>query len=157
MLENAVIRDFHQREYTYDEMIEKIKEYDRAGFNFYIGTDSQVIKRKISIVTAICCHKEGGGDSKIFYVKERIRKKDYPSLRARMLLEAYRSIEAAMEIEPFISNRLSVHLDVGDTNRSKTSKFHKELEFLVQAQGYDCSIKPDSWAASSVADRMAKS
>jgi predicted RNase H-related nuclease YkuK (DUF458 family) len=157
MLEDKIIRDFHQREYIYDEMIQKIREFDKAGFSFYVGTDSQIIKRKISIVTCICCHKEGAGESKIFYIKERLKKKDYPSLRMRMLLEAYRSIEAAMEIEPHITNRLSVHLDVGSTKRSKTAKFHKELEFLVQAQGYLCAIKPDSWAASAVADRMAKS
>jgi len=156
MLKDKIIRDFHANEFSYNDVLQIIIQYDKDGYNFFIGTDSQIIKKKISIVTCICCHKEGGGDNKIFYIKERINRKDYSSLRARMLLEAYRSIEVAMEIEPYANNKLSVHLDVGDTKKSKTSLFHRELEFLVQSQGYECEIKPNSWAASSVADRMAK-
>lgn len=157
MFQDKTIRDFNHKEYNFTNMMDIIKDMDSRGYTFFIGTDSQVIKRNISIVTVICCIKELSAENKVFFIKEKLKKKEHPSLRSRMLLEAYRSIEAAMEIEPFIKNKLSVHLDVGNTSRSKTSKFHKELEFLVQAQGYECSIKPDSWAASSVADRMAKS
>jgi uncharacterized protein len=84
--------------------------------------------------------------------------KNSSALRMRMLLEAYRSVEAAMELEQFINNKLHIHLDIGaDSRKNKSSIARKELEYLVQAQGYECSIKPDAWAASSVADKVAKS
>jgi len=171
MLQDRVIRNLHNREYTYDEFVQIIKEYDRNGAEFYIGTDSQIIKKKISIVTCICvCVR---GSNKVFYIKDRLNKndlknmqmpafvlrqtKDISAIRLRMLLEAYRSIECAMEVEPYIKNKLHVHLDIGSTNKSRTSAFQKELEYLVQSQGYGCAIKPDSWAASAVADKMTKS
>lgn len=155
MLEDRQIRDLSQREYTYEEFIEALKECDSEGFNCYVGTDSQVVKRKISIVTCVCFYKEGGG-SRIFYVKDRLSRKKYPNLRTRMLLEAYQSIEAAMEIEPLLTNKLTIHLDVGSEEKNKTSRYHQELEFLVKSQGYFCQTKPDSWASSAVADRMVK-
>ena len=73
-----------------------------------------------------------------------------------MLLEAYRSIEIAMELENLFSNRLEVHLDVGDTIRSKTAAYEQELQSLVISQGYACVIKPFSWAGSAAADRIVK-
>jgi len=61
-----------------------------------------------------------------------------------------------MEIEHLIDNNLEVHLDVGNTIKSKTSAYEKELQALVRGQGYICAIKPNSWASSSVADKAAK-
>lgn len=169
MLKNKVIKDLSHREYTYDELIQNIKELDKIGAKFYIGTDSKVIKKKISIVTCICALTSKGNE--VFYIKDKISKndlknmqmpefvvsetKDRSALRLRMLLEGYRSLEVAMEIEPLIKNKLHVHLDVGtDIKNNKSAIASKELEYLVQAQGYECSMKPDAWAASAVADKV---
>lgn len=170
MLKEKIIKDLSGNEYSYEDFLSLVKTFDSKGAEFYIGTDSQIIKNKISIVTCVCACTEK--ENKIFYTKERISKKDLKkmqmpeyiidktkdrsALRLRMLLEAYRSIEAAMEVEPYIEGKLSVHLDIGGTSKSKTSVLQKELQFLVSAQGYECSIKPDSWAASAVADKVAK-
>jgi predicted RNase H-related nuclease YkuK (DUF458 family) len=164
VFKERIIRDLNQNKYTFDEFISMIKVFDEGGYDFYIGTDSQIIKRKISIVTCVCAVKEGEGKNKVFYVKERIKRREYPTLRTRMLLEAYRSIEAAMEIDGLVMNKLTIHLDVGDDNakpagarHSATTACQQELQFLVKAQGYNCFIKDNAWAASSVADRMVKS
>jgi predicted RNase H-related nuclease YkuK (DUF458 family) len=160
MLDEHTIRDFNQKPFTKEEFLKQLKAYDEDGFNVFIGTDSQIIKKKISIVTAVCFHKSGeevgSSSGKIFYMKEKISRKQYPNLRTRMLLEAYRSIELAMELEPLVSTKLEVHLDVGDTIRSKTSKYERELQALVLSQGYSCEIKPYSWASSAVADRVVR-
>ena len=184
MFQERTIRDFNQRTFSFEEFIRIIQEFDEKGYDFYVGTDSQIVKKKVSIVTCICVIPAEGfvfGDenaqNKIFYVKDKLKKKDlreqlnidlgdksYPSIRMRMLLEAYRSIEAAMEVEGYIDNLITVHLDVGDdetkppgSRSSATTAYQKELRFLVEGQGYLCDIKPDAWAASAVADRMAKS
>jgi predicted RNase H-related nuclease YkuK (DUF458 family) len=172
MLKDNQIRGLSQREYSYDELIQEIKRLDKLDAEFFIGTDSQVIKKKISIVTCVCAILPG--ENRVFYVKQKISKtdlknmsmpefiiektRDNSALRLRMLLEAYRSIEAAMEVEPYIKGKLNVHLDVGsDSKVSKSAIAQKELQYLVQSQGYECAVKPDAWAASAVADRVAKS
>lgn len=171
MLQDHTIRDLSHREYTYDNFIQTVKDLDKLGAEFYIGTDSQVIKKKICIVTCICAVRNG--KSRVFYVKQKISRKDLKgmsmpgyiidqtknssALRLRMLLEGYRSIEAAMDVQPFISKVMHIHLDVGtDSVKNKSSIALKELKNLVLSQGYECSVKPDAWAASAVADRVAK-
>lgn len=158
MFEDKIIRDLSQKEYSYNQFLKEILTYTSKNFNCYIGTDSQVLGKKISIVTCVCFHKSSdGGGSKIFYIKEKVGIKKYPTLRSKMLLEVYRSIETAIELEPYIKNKLTIHLDIGSSNKSDTSVYCQELQFLVKSQGYSCKIKPDSWASSSVADRMTKS
>jgi predicted RNase H-related nuclease YkuK (DUF458 family) len=87
-----------------------------------------------------------------------MKKELIPTLRARILYEAYRSIEIAIEMDRQIYGQLVVHLDVGaDAIKNKTARFEKELQILVRAQGFGCEIKPNSWASSSIADRFTKS
>lgn len=155
MLDEHIIRDLDKNIYSKDDFFDQLKLHNDNEFNVFIGTDSQVIKGKIEIVTAICFHKPGTS-GKIFYIKDKVNQKKHSSLRARMLLEAYRSVELAMELEPFVSNNLEIHLDVGDTIKSKTSAYESELQALVISQGFSCEIKPNSWASSSVADRVVK-
>lgn len=160
MLEEDIqIKDFSQKNHTLEEFLKLVKEYDKKGYDFFIGTDSQVFENHISIVTAICPRKmdEGFGTSgKIFYIKNRIDPRECPSLRARMLMEAYKSIEAAMDLDSYISGKISIHLDIGTGNKSETRIYTKELQYLVTAQGYECKVKPESWAAGAVADRFSK-
>jgi uncharacterized protein len=155
MLEGARILDFIGQPFSFEDAKEIIQKFDNEGYGLFIGTDSQVYKNKISIVTCLCLHKQGSS-GKIFYVKDTVPRKKYNTLRSRMLLEAYRSIEAAMELEGLIKNKITIHLDVGGTSKSKSSEYHRELSGLVEAQGYNCEIKPDAWASSAVADKVAK-
>jgi predicted RNase H-related nuclease YkuK (DUF458 family) len=156
MLDEHIIRDYNHKTYTKEEFLEQVKEYDRKGFNAYIGTDSKIVKRKVAIVTAVIFHDSSNG-GKIFYMKDRVSMKECPNLRMRMMLEAYRSVETAMELEKYLHHGLEIHLDVGDdVIKNKTSAYEKELQTLVVGQGYVCEIKPNSWASSSVADRFVK-
>lgn len=160
MLESKDIRDFKQRQYDFEQFEKILDEFKNSKYEVFIGTDSQVIKKRISIVTCMCFTKiqdTGHRSTRIFYIKDKLDQKKYPNLRMRMLLEAYTSIEVAMEIEKYMKERLTIHLDVGTTAKSKTSAYHKELEYLVESQGYKCEVKPDAWASSSIADRMTKS
>jgi predicted RNase H-related nuclease YkuK (DUF458 family) len=49
---------------------------------------------------------------------------------------------------------LEIHLDVGSNGATKT--LVKEVVGMVNGSGYSCKIKPDSYGASSVADRYTK-
>jgi predicted RNase H-related nuclease YkuK (DUF458 family) len=155
MIENYTIKDFHDVTYSFDDFLESVKWHSRMGYTVYIGTDSKVNKDKIFLVSVVCFHAPGTG-GKVFSIKEHISRKLYPTLRARMLLEASRSLEIAMQLDPHVDGKLEIHLDVGDTIKSKTSAYEQELQSLVVSQGYVCEIKPNSWASSSVADRVTK-
>ena len=158
--ETRIIRDLSNHIYDKNEFIDLIKSYNQKGYDFFIGTDSQVFSKHVSVVTAICPRRIddfSGQSGRVFYIKERLDRKEIQSLRARMLLEAYRSIETAMDLDPYITTKISIHLDVGSSGRSKTSMYQQELQYLVTAQGYECKIKPESWAAGGVADRFSKS
>jgi hypothetical protein len=155
MLENFTIKDFNGSVFESKDFYGEIDKHNKEGFNIYVGTDSKVYKDQIFLVTVICFHKDGSS-GKVFYIREFLQRKLYPSLRARMLLEANRSVEVAMDLEPLCKRKIEVHLDIGDTIKSKTSAYEKELQSLVVSQGYVCEIKPNSWASSSVADKVTR-
>ena len=158
MLKENIIRTFESGIISYDDFIEETKKLSKEGLDVYIGSDSQVIKKKLSIVTCVCFYKRGIRKNQIFYAKNKVLASRYPTLRSRMLFEAYKSLEAALELDPYIDNELTVHLDIGsDPIKCKTAKFEKELRMLVKSQGFGCEVKPDSWASSSIADRFTKS
>lgn len=155
LLEQHLIRDFSDKSYTKEEFLEQLKYYDENNFNIYIGTDSKIVKDQVVLVSAICFHKPGAS-GRIFYLKEKVSRKKCNTLRTRMLLEAYRSLEVAMIIDEYYVNHLEIHLDIGSTIKSKTSAYEQELTNLIVSQGYNCVIKPDSWASSSVADKVSR-
>lgn len=147
-----------QEEVSYDSFVKELKRLDKKGLDLYVGTDSQVIKNKICVVTCICFYKHGISENQIFYIKNRINSQMYPTLRSRILFEAYKSLEVALELDPMVSGKLTVHLDIGtDFKKNKTAKFKNELEVLFKSQGFGCEVKPNSWASSCIADRFTKS
>ncbi len=152
LLDDLPIRDFSGNNYSKDEFLEYVKKYDREEYGIYIGTDSQVVKDLLHIVTAVCFHKDGCS-GKIFLMKEKIKKQKCPTLRSRMLLEAYRSLEVAIDLDSIFTGHLEIHLDIGTTIKSKTSAYEKELTSLIVGQGFNCILKPDSWASSSCSDK----
>jgi hypothetical protein len=158
LLEENTIRTFDNGIISYSNFIKETKKLNSEGLDVYIGSDSQVIKGRLSIVTCICFYKRGINKNQIFYAKKKVPAERYPTLRSRMLFEAYKSLEAALEIDPYVNGKLTVHLDIGsDPTKCKTAKFEKELRMLIKSQGFGCEVKPDSWASSSIADRFTKS
>tara|TARA_R110002110_G_scaffold152232_4_gene344944 strand:- start:486 stop:974 length:489 start_codon:yes stop_codon:yes gene_type:complete len=162
MLEKKRITDLSGNEHSYEEFVKSIRKHDQEGFDTYIGTDSQINGGKIDIATCVIFVRRDspfGRDcsGKVFCFKERIPRKDYPNLRMRMMLEAYRSLETAMFLEKYINNTIHIHLDIGPSSRfNKTSAYKVELTGMVRSQGYECEIKPNAWAASGVADRACR-
>ena len=158
MLKESTLRNMSQKEVSYEDFLEELNRLNKKGLDLYIGTDSQVLKNKICIVTCICFYKRGISENQIFYIKNRVDSEKYPTLRSRIIFEAYKSLEIALELDPMISGKLTVHLDIGtDFKRNKTAKFKNELEILFKSQGFGCEVKPNSWASSCIADKFTKS
>ncbi len=154
MFEHKLIRDYNGQVYSPEQFLQHIKYYQNLNFNAYVGSDSKIDKNKITLVSVICFHQDGKS-GKIFYLKEKVNKKEFPNLRTRMLLEAFRSLEVADELQKQFYNYIEIHLDIGDSKKSKTALYEKELQSLIRSQDYPCLIKPNSFA-SFIADKILK-
>jgi predicted RNase H-related nuclease YkuK (DUF458 family) len=147
--------------YSMDMMIREIKDYLEADRNrdykIMIGTDSQTRTRETLFVTAIIVQRIGKG-ALFFYTR-----KSHPAmtdLRYRIYRETEYSLHCVDVLKESGFFRLAenipmeIHLDVGQ--RGETRKVIQEVVGWVTAVGYEAKIKPESVAASTVADRFTK-
>ena len=156
MFEDKIIKDINKKEISFKQFRERLLQLRDEGYKFYIGTDSQTFKDYIKVVTCICAHKHSvGADG--YYIKKRVSKEIYPTLRARMSMEAFDSIEAGFYFQEMLGGSdISIHLDIGsDPNKNATAFLVGELTGMVLGQGFDVKIKPYSWA-SDIADKFTK-
>ena len=143
----------------FNDIIEQIKKHTLLNGTIYIGTDSFFIKNKCIFATAICLYgadKQKGG--RYFYIKTSLNKKQFPELSIRMIKEAEKTINLANHIVELIPTaKLELHLDISpQENNEGTSHLAKMLVGYVKGSGYECKIKPDAFAAASIADKHSK-
>ena len=143
----------------FNDIIEQIKKHTLLNGTVYIGTDSFFIKNKCIFATAICLYgadKQKGG--RYFYIKTSLNKKQFPELSIRMIKEAEKTINLANHIVELIPTaKLELHLDISpQENNEGTSHLAKMLVGYVKGSGYECKIKPDAFAAASIADKHSK-
>ena len=58
--------------------------------------------------------------------------------------------------ELYLNSTFSIHVDAGNSDYGKTKELIPSLVGWIKSCGYDCEVKPDSFAASSVADKISK-
>lgn len=156
MISESIIRKPDGSVISFEDFFSEIKKMNLKEGHVAVGSDSQIIGQKVSFVTTICILNPGFGGN-FFYIKDKIDLSYFKNLRMRIMNEVILSISLATELEEMIKTKVEVHLDIGsDEVKSKTSKFKNEFTGIVQASGFVCKIKPDSWA-SHVADKFTKS
>ena len=149
----------------------EIKEYlSSVAGRVYLGCDSQSYKRydlkakryevwaRYAVVLVV--HINNSQGCKIFSYRESERVYDArPSKpRLRLMSEVYKTVEAYLEMADVLEDRdVEIHLDVNP------SKAHESNAVVKQAVGYvkgvtnlDAFIKPDAWAGSNTADKIAR-
>ncbi len=146
------------------QMVENISDFVRedpvAYYRLVIGTDSQVHringKSEVDFVTAVVVHRQGRG-ARYFWRKEKTVVKQ-PILRDRIYTETLISLSIAQEIVPLLRKSISaakydleIHIDVGALG--PTREMIKEVVGMVNGNGFVARTKPESWGASSVADK----
>lgn len=144
-------------------MISEISKFVGAEpgsfYRLVIGTDSRAKhingKSEIDFVSAIVIHRVGQG-ARYFWKKDRVEMK--PVLRDKIYRETVLSLEVAEELVPDLRQAVSpakydleIHIDVGALG--PTREMIKEVVGMVTGSGYKAKTKPQSWAASSVADK----
>ena len=132
-----------------------------ADHQIVIGSDSQPNWNKSVFVVALCVISDFPGmERRYFYAKSKYN--SHMNFHQRILEEANLSIKTACSLREHCSIIESangqIHLDVSsDQTRNKTSKISSSLISMVKAYDFqDVKIKPNSWAASCIADRHSK-
>ncbi|MCK4588523.1 ribonuclease H-like YkuK family protein [Candidatus Woesebacteria bacterium] len=139
-----------------------VEEEPGSFYRLVIGTDSQERrgngKTEIDFVTAIVIHRKGRG-ARYFWTKQRIKRKSI-LLRDKIYTETLKSLEIAQELVPELRQAVSpakydleIHIDVGSLG--PTREMIREVVGMVNGNGFTAKTKPDSWAASTVADKHA--
>ncbi len=150
-------------EVSFDEMYALIKAYlqqDQNGeYKVSIGADSQNFSyTKVPITIGIHKIVDNIGRGGIFFAEIRKFAK-INNIRQKILLETSLSLELAVKLrerfkEDHILNEIAIHIDAGLNGPS--SQWVNEISGWVQACGFACVIKPDSYMASSIANRLSK-
>jgi len=150
-----------------DEVIEDIKhfleEQPDATYSLVIGTDSHEIEntekksKDINLVTAIVVYRKGFG-GRYFWRRKKVG--NIHSLREKIYAETLESLNFAKKYIPLIKKglngsspdyNLEIHVDVGQ--HGDTRDMIKEVVGMVVGSGFVAKTKPDSYAASYVADK----
>ena len=122
----------------------------------YIGTDSHVHNNCTYFAIAICILRKGKGGN--FFIKKFQENLDYQQeMSYRLLKEVSNSIDIALMLRKKIPNKqITIHIDVNENQKHKSSTHTKRLVSFVKAMGFVCETKPNSWASFSVADKFTK-
>lgn len=137
-------------------------------YRLAIGTDSQVHPSGTKFITSIHLHRVGKGAWGC--LKKDVVTRRITSLKEKIFLETMYSQEvAALFTKEKISKMVEVllphidsgadlifevHLDIG--KKGKTKSFIDEMTETIRAIGLDPKIKPNSYAASSYANKYTK-
>lgn len=127
-------------------------------YRITIGTDSSLeASGKADFVTAVVIHRVGNG-GRYFWRRGNIKDKFY-TLRDRIIKEVFLSLEVARGILDKLEKKnqdlpkwsFEIHVDVGEDG--PTNVMLQEVIGIVRAHNFEALTKPQSYAASSVADR----
>ncbi len=124
-------------------------------YRLVIGTDSQPKNsHSTDFVVAIVVHRVGAGG--IYFWKRIVEKRQFV-LRQRIYQEAAYSLSAAEAFLALFKNDgitkfdVEIHVDIGQIG--ETREMIAEIVGMVRGSGYSVKTKPESYAASKVADR----
>jgi len=143
----------------FEEIISLIGDHTGDSGRIFIGTDSFIKKQDCIFSTAICLY---GADSqtggRYFIKRNKFKKNEYYTLLQRIMAEVQKSVEIGLqllEIIPILD--IEIHLDISEANKgNSTSKFTDMLTGYTKGAGFEYKIKPDAFAAMSVADKHSK-
>lgn len=141
-------------------VVEQIKKFieaeDNSHFQIVVGTDSALLSASVArFVSAVIVHHVGHGG---IYFWGTVVRDGIKDLRQRMYEEATYSLTLAqLLLEEFrvkdlpLEKILEIHVDVGENGDTRT--MITEIVGMIKGSGFECKTKPNSFAASNVADR----
>ena len=132
-----------------------LSEDEESSYQIVVGTDSQPHNGSgVDFVTAIVVYRKGHGG--IYFWQRTVNKKHYV-LRERMYEEATMSLDMAEKVVALLHKDgitkydVEIHVDIGSVG--KTREMITEIIGMVRGSGFTVKMKPESYAASKIADK----
>lgn len=150
-------------EVSFEEMYRLIRAYtsqgDNVRYELAVGTDSQNFSyTKVPVTIGVHKIVNNVGRGGIFF-SEIKKVKKITNTKQKVLFETNLSLDYAKKLqnrfaEDGILCDIAIHVDAG--YNGPTSQFVDEISGWVKSCGFLCQIKPESYMASSVANRLSK-
>ena len=142
------------------QRVDDLREFLRATLadgerRVDIGTDSLNFGRRTVLVTVVTLIRPGKGGRAVYKCEVTPR---IASLRQRLAREVGLSLQVAFGLGDVLASAtdLTIHVDANPAPEHRSSRFVHELVGMVVGQGFRVAIKPQAWAATCVADHIAR-
>jgi len=144
------------------EVFNYIKGDPEKDYEITLGCDSSSEERPVFPVALVVLKKSEGG--RFFLTKIRYSEKEnkrFANLQQRILQEVYISCDIALKFRQAFDKKSVgkanyqfqyIHADIGENGQTKD--MIKEVVGYIKSNGFEAKIKPESFAASIVADRF---
>jgi len=150
---------------TINQVIEEIFSYigkkPEKFYDIIVGCDSSSGEEPHFPVAVVILRVGEGG--RFFLKRISYKNRKFYNWKTRILEEVLLSCELALFLRENIDNKLKassfnyqfryIHADVGENGATKD--MIKEVTGLIRGNGFEPKIKPESYVASTVADRYA--
>ena len=147
-----------------EEMIKYMKEKQDRFYDIIVGCDSSSEEDPTFPVAVVVLRVGEGGR---FFLKKikysRSQNKKFSNWKNRILQEVLISCDIALSLRDSFKKRMRleedqfnyqfryIHADIGE--KGKTKDMVKELTNLIKGNGFEPKIKPESFIATTLADR----
>jgi len=153
---------------SFEEMIKEILNYLQAKpdkfYDIIVGCDSSSSDSpEFPLAVVVLRSGEGG---RFFLKKITYQNKKFYHWKTRVLEEVLLSCELALSLKEELIGQIEalsgkfsyqfryIHADVGESGQTK--EMIREVVGIIRGNGFEPKLKPESFAASSVADRYSK-
>ncbi|MBI4087738.1 MAG: ribonuclease H-like YkuK family protein [Candidatus Liptonbacteria bacterium] len=137
------------------EVIAFMRTEPLRKYKVTIGTDSELLSgNRADFVTAVVVHRIGNGGR---YFWRRFELDKMHTLRDRIIREVLVSLDIAKEVLSELKKfdlpvfSFEIHADIGENGPTK--QMIQEVVSIIRANNFEPKTKPESYAASNVADR----
>jgi hypothetical protein len=145
-----------------DELVNYISEKPEKFYDIIVGCDSSSSEEPHFPLAVVILRVGEGG--RFFLKRIAYKGRKFYSYKTRILEEVFLSCQLALYLREKFEGNLEkqeniryqfryIHADIGEGG--KTKDMIKEVTGLIKGNGFEPKIKPESFVASSVADRFA--
>jgi len=142
------------------ELFNYISQKPEKFYDIIVGCDSSSGEEPHFPVAVVVLRVGEGG--RFFLKKIKYKERKFHNWKTRILEEVFLSCQLALFLREKFEKQISgtdlryqfryIHADIGENGRTKD--MIKEVTGLIRGNGFEPKIKPESFVASTVADRF---
>lgn len=125
-----------------------------------VGCDSIQQGPKTVYISTVVLYNEGHGGN-ILYMQDEVKRIPDSQRFDRLFKEVLKASALAQYIQKVLEENkkyipITVHIDINSKENTGSNNVYDAGVGMIKSLGFECFGKPDSWAASHVADMIAK-